>query len=70
MKGLYTAEQVAMYRKCSTDYTTQFTIGWDGFQPGYGNSGYKPVGGNANMEKFRVCWEPLNMKYPVNPAYA
>ena len=68
--GIYTAEQVAMYRKCSTDYTSQFKIAWDGFLPGYGNQGYAPVDGTAAIESFRVCWEPLNLQYPTNPAFA
>ena len=69
-QGIYTAEQVAMYRKCSTDYSSQFKIAWDGPFPGYGNKGYAPVDGVAKIESFRVCWEPLQLDYPVNPAFS
>jgi hypothetical protein len=68
-KGVYTAEQVQMYRKCSTDYTSKFEIAWDGPFPGYGNKGYSPVDGNKAIESFRNCWEPLNLSYPTNPAF-
>jgi hypothetical protein len=59
--GVYTAEQVTRYRQCSNDYSTKFLPKWDGakWNP-KAWEGYAPVGGNAKMESFRICWEPIN----------
>ena len=64
--GVYSAEQVLEYRKCSNDYTSKFKSTWDGNPwSGHGIKGYSPVDGTSKIEAFRICWEPLNIQYPT-----
>ena len=58
-KGVYTAEQVYMYRTCSADFKSKFKIAWDSPLPFYGKMGYTPVDGTSQIEAFRGCWGPV-----------
>ena len=65
-KGLYTADQVKAYRNCSNDYTSEFVAKFSGTKKFLG---YQPSIGSGEVEKFRMCWEPLNLTYPPSPQY-
>jgi hypothetical protein len=57
--GVYTAEEVRMYRTCYSDFTSKFQAAFDSELVGYGMKGYVPVDGNAAIEAARKCWGPI-----------
>ena len=57
--GVYTAEEVRMYRTCYSDFTSKFKVAFDSPLVGYGMKGYVPVGGNSAVESARKCWGPI-----------
>ena len=65
--GVYTADQIKTFRDCSNDYQSQFVPKYDENKQKI--LGYVPVDGKGKMEKFRNCWEPLNLAYPASPKY-
>ena len=63
VNGLYNADQVKRFRTCSNDYNLKFDpiIMFDPKITKDVIAGYKPQGGNARMESFRMCWEDINL---------
>ena len=61
--GLYSADQVKKFRNCSNNYTLKFDpiIKFDPKITKEVIAGYKPQGGNAIMESFRMCWDEIQL---------
>ena len=57
--GVYTADEVRMYRTCYSDFKSQFKVAYDSPLVGYGLKGYVPVDGPGAIESARQCWGPI-----------